>query len=50
MIEVHLKAGVMDPVADSCEMAIKDLLNSKFGIQNSELLREGGGGGAGRKG
>ncbi len=26
IIEVHLKAGVMDPVAGSCEMAISDLL------------------------
>jgi phosphoribosylformylglycinamidine synthase len=32
-IEVHLKPGVMDPVAASCEMAIRDLLKS----QNSEL-------------
>jgi phosphoribosylformylglycinamidine synthase len=30
-IEVHLKPGVMDPVAASCEMAIADLLGSEAG-------------------
>ncbi len=29
IIEVHLKPGVMDPVAASCEMAIGDLLGNK---------------------
>ena len=29
VVEVHLKAGVMDPVATSCEMAISDLLSHK---------------------
>ncbi|MCL2647505.1 MAG: phosphoribosylformylglycinamidine synthase subunit PurL [Phycisphaerales bacterium] len=29
MIEVHLKPGVMDPVAASCEAAIKDLLGTE---------------------
>src|SRR5579884_4012908 len=28
VIEVHLKPGVMDPVAASCEMAIGDLLGT----------------------
>lgn len=36
-IEVHFKPGVTDPVAASCEMAIGDLLNSEFKIQNSQL-------------
>ncbi len=29
VVEVHLKAGVMDPVAASCEMAISDLLRNQ---------------------
>ena len=39
-IEVHLKPGVMDPVAASCEMAISDLLagtpNDERGTMNDE--------------
>ena len=38
IIEVHLKPGVMDPVAASCEMAIGDLLaESEAGSQKSEM-------------
>ncbi len=49
VIEVHLKAGVMDPVAASCEMAISDLLGAD--TQNSKLTTQtpgesGGGEGA----
>jgi phosphoribosylformylglycinamidine synthase subunit PurSL len=33
VIEVHLKPGVMDPVAASCEMAIGDLLETKNAVQ-----------------
>src|SRR5271154_1964906 len=40
VIEVHLKPGVMDPVAGSCEMAIADLL----GTMNDErrTMNDGG--------
>ena len=44
LIEVHLKPGVMDPVAASCEMAIADLLgtqNSELTTQNSVEVRTG---------
>jgi phosphoribosylformylglycinamidine synthase subunit PurSL len=41
VIEVHLKPGVMDPVAASCEMAIGDLLGkSQDGSQKTEALVE----------
>ncbi|MGN6366789.1 MAG: phosphoribosylformylglycinamidine synthase subunit PurL [Phycisphaerae bacterium] len=33
VIEVHLKPGVMDPVAASCEMAIGDLLGTPDAVQ-----------------
>ncbi|HUO10695.1 MAG TPA: phosphoribosylformylglycinamidine synthase subunit PurL [Phycisphaerae bacterium] len=33
IIEVHLKPGVMDPVAASCEMAISDLLGQPNAVQ-----------------
>ena len=33
VIEVHLKPGVMDPVAASCEMAIGDLLDVRNAVQ-----------------
>jgi phosphoribosylformylglycinamidine synthase len=33
VIEVHLKPGVMDPVAASCEMAIGDLLGRKGAVE-----------------
>ena len=40
VIEVHLKPGVMDPVAASCEMAIADLLTLK--TQNAKLETQNG--------
>jgi phosphoribosylformylglycinamidine synthase subunit PurSL len=40
VVEVHLKPGVMDPVAASCEMAIGDLLEkTDDGSQKSEAVQ-----------
>src|SRR5262245_40013929 len=40
-IEVHLKPGVMDPVATSCEAAIADLLASENGGAGTVEVRTG---------
>ena len=42
-IEVHLKPGVMDPVAGSCEMAIGDLLGNQEAPPPGSKNQEGGG-------